>query len=298
MAVEWHELDNGDFVLVGGSNIGVISQEGRAVMVDAGLDKDAAKKALRAVDSVGAKVTAVVITHGHADHFGGAGWLAQQTGAPVYAPPLEGAFATQPLLEPLFLYGGAAPIAELRGRFTLARQGVDVVAPLEAGSQVIGSITLDVIPLPGHAPQQIGIAHGEALYCGDAVFPDETLTRHPILFCADMDAWLATLALFPTLPYTWYIPGHGEPVQDIAPLVEHNAARLREIRAWVWESLETPREAHGVLRVVAARYEIVFTAPQFFLLALTTIHAALASLQAAGEAAVEMVENRMVWRRV
>ncbi len=297
MATQWHTLGGGHYALTSGANIGVIVREGRAIIVDAGLDKDAARKALRALESTGAKPTALVITHGHADHFGGAGWLARQVGIPVYAPPLEAVFAMQPLLEPLFLYGGAAPIAELQGKFTLARQGVDTIMPLNAGLQEIAGIPLDIIPLPGHAPQQIGVGAGNTCYCGDVVFPDETLERHPILFCADMDAWLRTLERLPTLPYSWYVPGHGEPVQDIAPLAERNATRLREIRARVWESLRTPQEAPAVLRDVAARYGVTFTAPQFFLLALTTIHAALTSLQATNEAAVEMVENRMVWRR-
>lgn len=297
MATQWHALGDGNFALTGGSNIGIIVREGRAVIVDAGLDKDAAKKALRAVEGAGAKAAAIIITHGHADHFGGAGWLAQQAGIPVYAPPLEAVFATQPVLEPLFLYGGATPIAELQGKFTLARQGVDTIVALEPGAQEIVGIPLDIIPLPGHAPQQIGVGAGDTCYCGDVVFPEETLERHPILFCADMDAWLRTLEHLPTLRFAWYVPGHGEPVQDITPLAERNAARLREIRARVWESLATSQEAHDVLRAVAARYGITFAAPQFFFLALTTIHAALTSLQAAGEAAVEMVENQMVWRR-
>jgi glyoxylase-like metal-dependent hydrolase (beta-lactamase superfamily II) len=152
MATQWHALGDGNFALTGGSNIGVIVREGRAVMIDAGLDKDAAKKALRATEGVGAKLAAIIITHGHADHFGGAGWLAQQVSVPVYAPPLEAVFATQPMLEPLFLYGGAAPIAELQGKFTLARQGVATIIPLDTGAQEIAGISLEIIPLPGHAP--------------------------------------------------------------------------------------------------------------------------------------------------
>ena len=42
---------------------------------------------------------------------------------------------------------------------------------------------------------------------------------------------------------------------------------------------------------------LTFAAPQIYLLALTTLHAALTSLQRAGAAVVEMDANRMLWRR-
>lgn len=297
MNTNWLDLGTGAHVLLGGSNIGVITHEGRAIMVDAGLDRSVSKKALRQIEALGARLEALIITHGHADHFGGAGWLAER-GIPVYAPALEGVFATHPLLEPLFLYGGAAPIRELQGKFTLAQDSVPQIEAIASGTLALAGLTLNLIPLPGHAPAQLGVGYGDVLYCGDVVFPEETLARHPILFCADLDAWLETLAGLPALPYTHFVPGHGETVQEIAPLAEANAARLQEIRDQVWEALAEPHESEAVLRAVAAHFGITFAAPQFYLLALTTIHAALTSLQRAGAAAVEMVENRMLWRRI
>ena len=296
MNTSWLNFGAGAYALLGGSNIGVIACEGRAIMVDAGLDRSVSKKALREIEALGAHLEALMITHGHADHFGGAGWLAER-GIPVYAPALEGVFTTHPLLEPLFLYGGAAPIAELRGKFTLAQEAVPAIEPLAPGALALAGLSLEIVPLPGHAPAQMGVAYGEVLYCGDVVFPEETLARHPILFCADLDAWLETLTGLSDLPYTHFVPGHGEPVQAIATLAEANAARLREIRDQAWEALAEHHESAAVLRAVAAHFDITFAAPQFYLLALTTIHAALTSLQRAGAAAVEMEENRMVWRR-
>jgi len=299
MATKWQDFGDGTYALIGGSNIGVIAHEGRAVMIDSGLDKSSVKKALRAIDQLGMTLEAVIITHGHADHFGGAGWLAEQMEMPVYAPGIEAAFVAHPLLEPLFLYGGAAPIAELRGKFTLAEHSAPDVQPLPVGRQEIAGLTLHVISLPGHAPAQVGIGYGDAtLFCGDAVFPQATLDRHPILFCADLDAWLETLTRLPTLSYTRYVPGHGAPLTDnVAALAEQNIRRLREIRERTWAALTAPRTAHEVLHAVADAYDITFSAPEFFLLALTTIHAALTSLQRSGEAAILMEDNRMLWRR-
>lgn len=295
MATSLHDLGNGTYALLGGSNLGLIIHEGKALLVDTGLDKDTARKALRAVEEKRARPVAALITHAHADHFGGAAWLAERD-IPIYAPPLEAAFVTYPILEPLFLYGGAAPIAELRGKFTLA-QPAPVAGLLAPGFQDYDALQVEIVPLPGHAPEQVGVASGATFYCGDALFPPETLERHPILFCADLDAALETLARLPTLGYTWTVPGHGEPLADPAPLAAANATRLREIRARVWEALTTPQEPPALLRAVAATYSETFPTPQFYLLALTTVHAALTSLQRAGEAEISMKENLFLWRR-
>ncbi|MBN1873869.1 MAG: MBL fold metallo-hydrolase [Anaerolineae bacterium] len=297
MASQWYDFGNNTYALIGGSNIGVMTQAGRAIMIDTGLDRDAARKALRSVEKLGAQLVAILITHGHADHFGGAGWLAGQANIPVYAPSLEGTFATHPILEPLFLYGGAAPISELRGKFTLARDSVTSVKPLTVGIHALNGFELNILSLPGHAPEQVGILYNGTFYCGDVVFPETTLAQHPILFCYDLDAWLDTLANLPTLTYTQFIAGHGEPGDNIIPLADATAARMREIRARVWEALNTPQESYQILRAVAVHYDLTFSNPSSFLLALTTIQAALTSLQKAGEAGISMKDNQMLWQR-
>ena len=118
--MELLQLTDSAYHLRGGSNAGLIIHDDRAVLVDTGLDRDTAKKILRHVESLKVQLAAVVITHAHADHCGGAATIRARTGAPVYAPALEGDVMANPIWEPLYLYSGALPPAELRHKFTLA----------------------------------------------------------------------------------------------------------------------------------------------------------------------------------
>jgi glyoxylase-like metal-dependent hydrolase (beta-lactamase superfamily II) len=285
------------YQLRGGSNAGLIVQDGRAVLVDTGLDKDTAKKILRHVESLEVKLAAVVITHAHADHFGGAATVRARLGAPVYAPALEGAIVANPILEPLYLYSGAAPIAELRGKFILA-EACPVDRLLGPGETVIEGVPLKAIPAPGHAPNQMMIASGDACFVADAVFAPEIAAKHVIPFYVDIDRTLASLAALSELDgqYAAFVPGHGAAVSTVTPWAAENAARLTEIRATVKSALERADDAARILKLTADRLGLAIGNPVTYFLTQTTILACLSSLQKAGEAAVGVVDNRLVWQ--
>jgi glyoxylase-like metal-dependent hydrolase (beta-lactamase superfamily II) len=285
------------YQLRGGSNAGLIVQDNRAVLVDTGLDKDTAKKILRHVESLKVKVAAVVITHAHADHFGGAATVRARLGVPVYAPALEGAIVAHPILEPLYLYSGAAPIVELRGKFILA-EACPVDRLLEPGDTVIEGVPLMAIPAPGHAPNQMMIAGGGVCFVADAVFAPEIAAKHVIPFYADIDQALASLEALSGLDgqYAAFVPGHGAAVPSVTPWAAENTTRLKEIRATVQAVLGTADDAARILKLTADRLGLTIGNPVTYCLTQTTILACLSSLQKAGEAAVGVVDNRLVWQ--
>jgi glyoxylase-like metal-dependent hydrolase (beta-lactamase superfamily II) len=264
------------------------------VLVDAGSDSDAAKKILRAVDGLGLRLSAVIITHAHADHFGGAATLRSRTGVPVYAPALEAAVVANPLLEPFYLFSGAAPMAELRHKFTLAKPcPVDEI--IEDGEVVIGGVRVRAIPAPGHAPNQMMIAGGDVCFVADGCFAPEVIAKHGIPFYTDVIQTAATLHVLEALDgqYSYFVPGHGDATTVIGPWAAENAARLADIRRAVAQALAHAAQPDEILAWVAEYLGVTIPSPVIHCLMRTTIMACLSALQTEGCATVVVDANRL-----
>jgi len=282
--------------LESGSNAGILLKDGHAIIIDAGLDRSAAKEILSALQEIHAQPIALIITHAHADHFGGAAALAKRAEMPVAATAFEATIIQHPIWEPIFLFAGASPIAELRHKFTLA-PAAPVSRIIEPGKLLLPPFELDVIPLFGHAPAQVGIAFDDVLFCADAFFPTDTLAKHPIPFIHDMDAALDSLERLEESDYSWYAPGHGPAVEDPAGVIQANRQRLEQIREACWEALGAPQEPAAILAHVSRALGETLSDPASYALAQTTVHAALSSLQSAGRARVFVENDRLMWER-
>jgi glyoxylase-like metal-dependent hydrolase (beta-lactamase superfamily II) len=293
------QLTDMAYQLRGGSNAGLILNGDQAVLIDTGLDKDTAKKILRHVETLKVKVSAVVITHAHADHFGGAATIRARTGARIYAPQLEAAIVENPILEPLYLFSGAMPPAELRHKFTLA-EACKVDEHVAPGRLSLSGIAVALIAAPGHAPNQVMVAGGGACFVADAVFAPDVLAKHGIPFMVDVDAWLKTLGGFEALTatqsssYAAFVPGHGPAVADILPWARQNTERLEEIRRNVAEAVKETDELGRLIQICANRLGLTIPNLTTYLLTQTAILACLASLQAQGELQMNVQENRLI----
>ncbi len=284
------------YLLPSGSNSGLIVADGKAIIVDAGLDADTARRVAKAVADLRAQPVALLLTHAHADHFGGAAAIAERFGIPVYAPALEAAVVENPYLEPQFLFSGAAPVPELLGKFTLATP-CRVSALVEPGPLEVGGVSVEVVALPGHAPNQVGYAFGETLFCGDVFFPSETLAKHPIPFCADVGRALDTLQRLPGMPYGQFAPGHGPALTDPAAECRANADRLLAIADIILRACAVPMSTSDLVKAVMDALGATLNQIAQYCLAQTTVLACAAWLRAAGRLDVVFADNRMLWAR-
>lgn len=273
------------------TNIGIVRlPEDRALLIDSGLDKDTAKKALRHAEDLGLTVTAVVCTHSHSDHIGGAAFLRQRTGCAVYAPEAELSFLRQTELEPAFLFGGYPP-DPLRNKFLLARPCPDVLP-----------LTEEVLP-PGFSLKLIG-GHTFSMallrtpdgvwFVGDALASPATLRKYPVSFLYDVEGFLSGLDALEALEGTCFVPAHAEGCSDLAPLIQVNRENTLALIGRIRDLCREKRTMEELLKALFDSLGHTLNWNQYVLVG-CTLRCYLAYLLNRGELVTSIEDNRLLW---
>ncbi len=306
MAFEAVQLRPNVYHLQSGANSGLILSGAEAIVIDAGLDDDAGKRIKKALEAHQVHLSALILTHGHADHFGGAAYL-RRTLPPftVYAPQIEAAFIANPQLEGIMLSAGAWPFDALTGKFTLAQAcAVDQLIAPDTQTLSVAGIELKLIDLRGHSPGQIGVQFGNVLFCADAFLPIATLAKYPIPFNVHIGKALEVLTRLRTLAESGIVfaPGHGTHlVTPVAVLhIDQNVSALNNVIYAVRTVLEAaPADESSITQKVGQRLDDKLATPVSYYLARAAIQAALVYLYEQKQAVMESDgTGRVGWRWV
>lgn len=138
-------------------------EDGRrpAVIVDPG---DEPERLLEAIDALGLRIEAILITHCHFDHIGAVAPVARATGAPVYCPEIE-----RPVLADVMSWvpPGFGPFESYEADHTVAG----------GESITLADLDIKIIFTPGHSPGHVtyaiapsGSGEGFCLLSGDVLF--------------------------------------------------------------------------------------------------------------------------------
>ena len=168
----------------------------KGAFVDPGGDLPRLKAAAQ---QAGVTIEKILITHGHIDHCGQAGILAEELGVPIEGPHEDDRFWIARLDDDGRKYG-------IQGKpFESDRWLVD-------GDQVsVGNLTFDVRHCPGHTPGHVVFHHapsklaivGDVLFQGSIGRTDFPRGNHADLIGA------ITSRLWPMGDDTAFVPGHG-----------------------------------------------------------------------------------------
>ena len=278
----------------GAVNIGVLRNRNNALLIDTGLDKDTGKKILRLLEEHGLTLKAIINTHSHADHFGGNNYLTRNTKAEVYAPRIESGIILNPLLEPIYLFHGATPIRNLQNKFVLAKPS-PVDHFIELGNQSIIGLDLEIIALPGHSFNQIGVKIDDILFCADTVFSERVIDKYRIPVVQDVKNHLETLERLKEMECCLFVPAHTKPTKDIQPLVHKNIQTANNIIADIKELLKEPKTTEQVQSELGMQYGLDLNVVQQYYLIHMTIMAYLGYLYDSRQVEIEMEDNLLYW---
>lgn len=162
------------------------------------------------------EVTAIVLTHRHVDHIGGAAFLDAIAPGKVAchvedAPVVEGKQQVR-LSWMMRLFARPRPVPVP----TVLRDG-DSVGPFR------------VVFVPGHTPGEIALYHPgrRLLFSGDSVVERHgAFTLPGVRFATDIGQAVRSLSLLRGLEVELLLPGHGQPVrQDVAGRLDELIAR-------------------------------------------------------------------------
>jgi hydroxyacylglutathione hydrolase len=177
-------------------NAWLVSQDGRAVLVDPG---EEAERLQREIAERDVKVEAILITHCHFDHVGAVAAMAKHTGAPVYCPAGEVQILEN--INDYVRWPGFGPFEPYSPEHSVT--GGDTLE--------LADLTFNVISTPGHSPDHVTYSTGNTILSGDVLFQGSVgRTDLPGSDHATLMRSIATL--LDTLPDdTHVLPGHMGP---------------------------------------------------------------------------------------
>ena len=166
------------------TNCYLLWEGSQAVVIDPGYEPDTI---LRALETLGMELKAILLTHGHFDHVGAVKELVAETGCEVYI------HASEATLPPMITDG---PLY-----YTRTYGEGDTISP-------IPGVELTVLHTPGHTPGSVCLLWKDQMFSGDTLFQGS---------CGRIDLpggnptqMMASLRRLASLEADYHVhPGHG-----------------------------------------------------------------------------------------
>ena len=162
----------------------ITTDAGHGIIVDPAA---APETYLQALEKEGARLTHILLTHGHYDHVGAVAALRKSTGCKVYMDPVD-AVGSQML--------------------PLTKDLVDENWPADNALK-IDDLTFTVYHTPGHTPGSVCLVCGQIMFSGDTLFAGSCgRTDLPGGSVRQMQQSLSMLAALPLSDEVQVRPGH------------------------------------------------------------------------------------------
>lgn len=258
--VSFIQVKGNSYLSDGFLSLGMYRFGDQVILIDSGGDESCAKDVNSAVEALGCKVAAIINTHCHPDHCGGNSFFQKKYPKLLtFAAYNEKFFIEDPVQAPRCFCSGAAPFEGLKNKYIAPQKHstiTNVIAPYE--DQTIHDAAVRIVTLPGHTQGMVGVITADnVLYSGDALFGQQTLDKHPILFYTDIAATFQSFTKLEQLSVDACVLYHGGVAYDIPGLVAVHRKKLLQVQEAVVEIIKKgPCSVDALTQVIMQRYAV------------------------------------------
>lgn len=198
----------------------------------------------------------IVNTHHHLDHCGGNTYFQNNyPGCLIYTSEKEKVSMENIHLYPTGLFGASA-IKELHK----SNKPLMVDYVLKEGENKINDEKFEVIALPGHTVDLIGIVTREKVcFLGDSVFSKETLQKYSLPYLYDVDKEEETLKKLKEIDADYFVMSHSDEFIDkeqLVKLLDENLNNIENYKNQIMELLDVPLTREDILENLAVLNEL------------------------------------------
>ncbi len=243
-----NKIKGNTYYIDGPTNCGIfIFKNKNCLIVDTGINNSEAKKIDNLLIENKIHPKFIINTHGHLDHCGGNLYFKKNyPGCLVYASKKESILMENQELFPSMLSSSYPSRA-----FDKSNKPIDVDFILDYGINKLNDEKFNVITLPGHSIEHIGIITPEKVcFLGDSIFSSEILDKYSFPYLYNIEESLSSLNKIKDIDADYFLIGHSEKLierGEISKLADKNISNIYNYKNEILDLLDQPLTREDIL---------------------------------------------------
>ena len=243
-----NKIKGNTYYIDGPTNCGVfVFKNKNCLIVDTGINNTEAKKIENLLIENSLHPKYIINTHNHLDHCGGNLYFKKNyTGCLVYTSKLDKLF-----MENTDLFSSILSSSYPSKAFNRSNKPLEVDFILEYGINKLNDEKFNIIALPGHSIEQIGIVTPEKVcFLGDSIFSSEILDKYSFPYLYNIEDSLLSLNKIKNIDADYFVISHSKKILDkseINSLVDKNIENINKYKNQILDLLDQPLTRENIL---------------------------------------------------